>query len=132
MNVIIIDRVIEKGEGRRMICVGCSSPRLNYRTVEDYRYVTRGREGKGFICRVYIYISSFFLIRSRVQRLKLNLRAKCTRCFIEDCPPDIRSIERYIYIYIFLFCLEILRDSIERLITLAIVPSARITRIEEN
>ena len=56
MNVIIIDRVIEKGEGRRMICVGCSSPRLNYRTVEDYRYVTRGREGKGFICRVYIYI----------------------------------------------------------------------------
>lgn len=53
---------------------------------------------------IYIYISSFFLIRSRVQRLKLNLRAKCTRCFIEDCPPDIRSIERYIYIYIsFLF-----------------------------
>lgn len=132
MNVIIIDRVIEKGEGRRMICVGCSSPRLNYRTVEDYRYVTRGREGKGFICRVYIYISSFFLIRSRVQRLKLNLRAKCTRCFIEDCPPDVRSIERYIYMYIFLFCLEILHDSIERLITLAIVPSARITRIEEN
>lgn len=67
------------------------------------------RKGKGFICRVYIYAcmyvrSSFFLIRSG-QRLKLNLRAKCTRCFIEDHSPRLRcSIERYIYIYIsFLF-----------------------------
>ena len=56
VNVIIIDRVIEKGKGREMICVGCFSPRLNYRTVEDYRYVTRGREKDLYAAYTYMHV----------------------------------------------------------------------------
>lgn len=65
------------------------------------------RKGKGFICRVYIYAcmyvrSSFFLIRSG-QRLKLNLRAKCTRFYRRSLSPS-PMFDRTIYIYIsFLF-----------------------------
>lgn len=124
-----------KGEGNDLCRLLLATIELSNRGGLSIRYT---RKGKGFICRVYIYAcmyvrSSFFLIRSRV-RPAIEIKSSCEMysVFYRRSLSPSPMFDRTIYIYIFLFCLEILRDSIQRLITLPIVPSTRIARIEEN